>query len=134
MFRRKYSKIYYFQYILLLFAKNGRSPRSFIIYFKNILLPSVPLKKDLDNCKTITYEINFINSFKFISRSLSSLVYNLSDGFHCDKCIDCKSYLDHIITKDDQLIFTCFECKKNYQKEFKKDLINRFANIYEFCN
>ena len=29
--------------------------------------------------------------------SLSSLVDNLSDGLHCDKYIDCKSYLDYII-------------------------------------
>ena len=33
-------------------------------------------------------------------------------------------------TKDEQLIFRCFECNKNYEKE----LIKRFANIYEFCN
>ena len=39
-----------------------------------------------------------------------------------------------MITQDDQLIFRCFECKKNYQKDFNKDLINRFAKIYEFCN
>ena len=39
-----------------------------------------------------------------------------------------------MITKNDQLIFRCFECKKNYQKDFNKDLINRFANTYEFCN
>ena len=39
-----------------------------------------------------------------------------------------------MITKDDQLIFRCFECKKNYQKNFNKDLINWFANIYEFWN
>ena len=30
--------------------------------------------------------------------------------------------------------FRCFECKKNYKKEFNKELIKRFANIYEFCN
>ena len=36
--------------------------------------------------------------------------------------------------KDNQLIFRCFECKKNYKKEFNKELIKRFANIYEFCN
>ena len=36
--------------------------------------------------------------------------------------------------KDDQLIFRCFECKKNYQEEFDKDLIYRFANTYKFCN
>ena len=37
-------------------------------------------------------------------------------------------------TKDEQLIFRCFECKNNYKKDFNKELIKRFANIYEFCN
>ena len=36
--------------------------------------------------------------------------------------------------KDDQLTFTCFECKRNYKKDFNKELIKRFANMYEFCN
>ena len=27
-----------------------------------------------------------------------------------------------------------FECKKINKKEFNKELIKRFANIYEFCN
>ena len=36
--------------------------------------------------------------------------------------------------KDDQLIFRCFECKKNHKKDFNKELIKTFANIYEFCN
>ena len=39
-----------------------------------------------------------------------------------------------MITRDDQLIFRCFECKRNCQKDFNKDLPNRFANIYKFCN
>ena len=39
-----------------------------------------------------------------------------------------------MITKDAQLIFRCFECKKNYKKDFHNELIKRFANIYEFCN
>ena len=33
---------------------------------------------------------------------------------------------------DDQLIFRCFECKKNYKKDFNEDLIKTFKNIYEF--
>ena len=37
-------------------------------------------------------------------------------------------------TKDKQLIFRCFNCKKNYEKDFNKELIQRFANINEFCN
>ena len=37
-------------------------------------------------------------------------------------------------TKDEQLIFRSFRCKNNYEKIFNKDLIQRFANTYEFCN
>ena len=95
---------------------------------------SVPIKKELDNGKSITYKINFIDSFRFMSSSLSNLVGNLSEGLHSGKCTDCKSCLDNMMFKDDQLIFRCFECKKNYKKEFNKELIQRFANIYEFCN
>ena len=69
-----------------------------------------------------------------MSNSLSSLANNFSDGFHCDKCVDCKCYLDYMTSKDDQLTCRCLERRKNYQKDFNKDLINRFANTYEFYN
>ena len=69
-----------------------------------------------------------------MSTSLSNLVDNLSDRRHSDKCTDCKSYLDYMSDKDDQLILRCFECKKNYKKDFDKDLIKRFANKHEFCD
>ena len=65
-----------------------------------------------------------------MSRSLSNLVDDLSAGLHCDKCKDCKSCLDYMMVKDDQIIFRCFECKKNIKKDFNKELIERFANIY----
>ena len=39
-----------------------------------------------------------------------------------------------MVFKVDQLIFRCLECKKNYKKDFNKELIKRFANIFEFCN
>ena len=38
-------------------------------------------------------------------KSLSSLVDNLSDGFHCNKCIDCKPSFDYMITRDDIWIY-----------------------------
>ena len=69
-----------------------------------------------------------------MSRSLSCLVDNLSEGLHSDKCTNCKSCLDNMTTKDEQLIFRCFGCKKNYKKDFNKEVIERFANIYELCN
>ena len=75
---------------------------------------SVAIKKKLDNGKTITYKIKFIDSFRFMSSSLSSLVDNLSEGLHSDKRTDFKYCLDYMVFKDDQLIFRCFECEKIY--------------------
>ena len=57
-----------------------------------------------------------------MSSSLSNLVNNLSDRLHSDKCTDCKSYLDYMSIKDDQLIFRCFDCKKKYKTAFNKEL------------
>ena len=52
-----------------------------------------------------------------MSTLLSKLVDNLSEGLHNDKCKDYKSYLDNMTTKDEKLIFRCFSCKKNYEKD-----------------
>ena len=52
-----------------------------------------------------------------MSTSLPNLVSDLSEGLHNDRCIDCKSCLDYMITKEEQLIFRCFTCKKNYEKK-----------------
>ena len=39
----------------------------------------------------ISYKITFIDSFRFMPSSLTSLVDTLSEGLHSDKCTDCKS-------------------------------------------
>ena len=69
----------------------------------------------------ISYKVKFIDSFRFMSSSLSSLVDNLSEVLHSGKCTDCKSCLDYMATKDEQLTFRCFECKKNYKKDVNKE-------------
>ena len=91
-------------------------------------------KDDNDKITKIFYKVKFSDSYRFMSCSLSSLVTNLSEGLHNDRCADCQSYLHYMATKDKKLIFRCFECKKNYGKDFNKELIKRFANIYQFCN
>ena len=55
--------------------------------------------------------LGVIDNFGFMSSSLSSLVDNLSEGHHSDKCTDYKSCLDYMMFKDYQLIFRCSECK-----------------------
>ena len=47
---------------------------------------------------------------------------------------NCKSCLDYMKTKDEKLTLRCFSCKKNYEKDFNKELIKRFANTYNFCD
>ena len=61
---------------------------------------SVPFDKEItkidkdgsDKIVTITYKLKFID--RFMTNSLSSLVDNLSDGLHSNKCRDYKSSLD----------------------------------------
>ena len=50
---------------------------------------SVPIKKELDNDKTIIYKLKFIDSCRFMPTPLSSLVDNLSEinRKECKKCM-----------------------------------------------
>ena len=77
---------------------------------------SVPSSKKFDNCKKITYRIKLMDSSRFMSTSLSSLVDNVSEKLHSDKCNDCNS--DYMTIKNNQLVFQCLECKKNYKKDY----------------
>ena len=96
---------------------------------------SVPIKKKIENKDIeITYKIIFIDSFRFMATSSSKLVDNLMEDIHGDKCVDCKSDLSYMKVIDEALIFRCFNCKRNYKKEINKELIEKFASTYKFCN
>ena len=52
---------------------------------------SVPIKKECDNNKTITYKLKFIDSFRFMPTSLSELADNTSGIFNSverNSCIE----------------------------------------------
>ena len=96
---------------------------------------SVALKNKIENENIeITYKIKFIDSYRFMSSSLSKLVDNLSEGIHNDKCVNCNSCLDCIKIKNEKLLLKCFNCNTYYKKKFNKDLIKKFKNAYSFCN
>ena len=61
---------------------------------------SVPIKKKIENKDLeITYQIKFIDSYRFMSSSLLKLVDNLSEGINNNKCSDCECNLDYIEIK-----------------------------------
>ena len=79
---------------------------------------SVPIKKKIENKDIeITYKIKFIDSYRFMAMPLSRLIDNLSEGIHHNKYADCESNLDYIETKNEKLIFKCFNCKQYYRKK-----------------
>ena len=51
---------------------------------------------------------------------------------HGDKCVDCKSDLSYMKFIDEALIFRCFNCKKNHNKEINKELMEIFTSTYKF--
>ena len=94
---------------------------------------TVPFKKDINNYRLITYRLKFIDSFRLFASSLSNLVNNLVDQLY-SKCSHCNNLLHYMLFKNNQIVFRCFECKKNIIKSFNNELTENFQNRRnQFC-
>ena len=99
---------------------------------------SVPIKKEHDNDKTITYKIKFIDSCRFMQSKLSDLVDNLSEinNKDCKTCMErknIKSECEFIGFKNNRLNYRCKECNGISTKSIN-ELAEKFPNTYQFCN
>ena len=99
---------------------------------------SVPISEKLDSGKIITYKLKFIDSFKFMSISLSILVNNLFEIYkkECKECKErrkVKSVCNSIGPRNNKLNYKCKECQKRWLKPVN-GLIKNFPNIHQFCN
>ena len=97
---------------------------------------SVPIYKENDDSKTITYRIRLIDSYRFMSASLSYLVNNLSEinNKDCKTCMEkknIKSKCDFIKFKNNRLNYKCKKCIKRCYKLIN-ELIKTFPSVHQF--
>ena len=103
---------------------------------KYITFP-VPLKKENDNGKKIAYKLKFIDSYRFMSTSLSNLDDNLSGVYvkECKRCMERKKIrLNCELTgfKNGRLNYKCKKCKKLITK-LANESIKNFPTLYNFA-
>ena len=99
---------------------------------------SVPIKKEHDNDKTITYKLKFVDTCRFMPSKLSGLVDNLSEINDKDCRIglqrkDVKSECEFIGLKNNGLNYRCKE-RKGISTKSINELIEKFPRMYQFCN
>ena len=98
---------------------------------ENYITFSVPIKKEPNSGKTVTYKVKFIDRFRFMSTSLSELVDNTS-GIQSKECKSCVEFCFVGLTNN-RLIYKCKECREECKKPIN-ELKEKFAGIYQFCN
>ena len=97
---------------------------------------SVPVKEELDNRKTRTYQLKFIDSYRFMQSKLSDLVDNLSEinNEDCKTCMERKNIIskcEFIVFKNNRLNYRCKECKEISTKS-TNELIENVQRAYQF--
>ena len=70
---------------------------------------------------TISYRIKFIDSARFMSRSLSNLVDNLAEGICKIKCKDCDCFLEYETVKDNLIKYKSVSCNKDHSNKLDEN-------------
>ena len=85
------------------------------------------------------FEIQFIDSLRFMPTALSKLTDNLSE-IYTEKCSSCKKvenpdfeYCVVELNNDDKLAYKCGECKNEWEELLDHKLKENFPSVYEFC-
>ena len=97
---------------------------------------SVPIKKENEDDKLITYKLEFMDSYRFMDRSLSNLVDNFSkiNNKDCEKCMErnkSKWKYQYIKHKKNNLKYKCKKCGDISYKPVN-GLITKFPSTYKF--
>ena len=89
---------------------------------------SVPIEKEIkkaakddnEHIMTISYKIKVIDSDRFKTSSLSSLLDNLVEGINNIKYKDCNYFLEYQRANGSLINYKCLPCKKIIQKKLMK--------------
>ena len=84
--------------------------------------------------KNISYISQFVESARFMARSLLNLVNNISEGIHRMKYKHSNCFPEYTNFKGNLIEYKCLRCNKNYQHKFDEKLKERFFNTYKFSN
>ena len=128
---------YHYHFIIKQLAKKFEGQFECLGYsIEKYITFSVPIKKEFNNGNTITYNIKFIDSFRFMTNKLSDLVDDLSEIYKkeckwCEEKRKIKSTCGFIGLKNNKLCYKCEKCNKIWLKPIN-GLIKKFPNMYQF--
>ena len=77
---------------------------------------------------TMSYKVNFFDSARFVTTSLSNLVDNLIEAIHKIKCKDYDFFLEYEILQDNLIKSKCLSCNKDYSNKLDENLKKLFKN------
>ena len=99
---------------------------------------SIPIEKEVieidngnESVTTMSYEIKFIDSARFMATLLSNLVDNLTERIDKIKCEDCDCFLEYESLRDSLKKHKCLFCNRDDSNIINEELNNR-KRIFKF--